>query len=236
MSFGISMHSTLQAFYNKVKELNAQSQASLFGPVASDDSIQSNILVPTKTYLLDLFQKKFVEAWYDTQEEIERMRVKGAEMLENYYNSRMGAWPMPLATEAGFSLVVEDIVVKGKIDRIDVVDGGLAIVDYKSGKKPAALSETDKQQLYLYQLATSTLPAFKHYGETTSLKYVYLSSEDEYAFLGTTADLSDMRKHIQAVDKAVRGGTFDATPSEETCRNCSYRSSCEFSAYSIDQT
>ena len=56
--------------------------------------------------------------------------------------------------------------MKGRIDRIDSVDGGLEIIDYKTGEaKDEKLSWDDRRQLVLYAMAVEqcspTIPSSK---------------------------------------------------------------------------
>ena len=75
------------------------------------------------------------------------------EILKNFFQKHDGAWPATKYLERGFTLKVGPYSLKGKIDRVDERDGGLEIIDYKTGNVPKRASDMDKDQLLIYQLA-----------------------------------------------------------------------------------
>ena len=85
-SFGQTMHSTLQAFYQRVQELNAAEQVSLFAsqtitvpvgrgggtpPLPTIDPGISVVRVPPLEDLLSLYEKYWIPDWYRTQNQRE---------------------------------------------------------------------------------------------------------------------------------------------------------------------
>jgi CRISPR/Cas system-associated exonuclease Cas4 (RecB family) len=69
---------------------------------------------------------------------VKKMESDGAIMLEKYYDQMMrGEFTShPVAVEEEFSLPFEDeIVVVGKIDKVENDENGLVVIDYKTGSK-----------------------------------------------------------------------------------------------------
>lgn len=57
------------------------------------------------------------------------------------------------AAEQGFAFETEQLVVSGKIDRIEQSSEGMVVVDLKTGKPPTKEEVARNRQLALYQLA-----------------------------------------------------------------------------------
>ncbi len=76
--------------------------------------------------LLELFRRSWVREGYGSKEERARERA------------------VPHATEVGLQAAYGDIVLKGRIDRLDPgPDGGLVVVDYKTAKRPVSQASAD---------------------------------------------------------------------------------------------
>lgn len=112
------------------------------------------------------------------------------------------------------------ILLKGKIDRVDKeADGGLHIIDYKTGKMPA---EINKTQLHIYALILSKkqdLPLKK-------ASYFYLDAGKLRTIDLTAADLAQATSYvIELVDKIRKEEEYAATPNIY-CWNCDFLDIC----------
>jgi putative RecB family exonuclease len=96
--------------------------------------------------LLELFRRLWVRDGYRDKEEQQRERERGIEALRAWYQ-RADTTVVPHATELGLQAVYGDIVVKGRLDRVDADDrGGLVIVDYKTGRQATAQAAADADE------------------------------------------------------------------------------------------
>ena len=131
--------------------------------------------------------------------------------------------------EKGFSWKItagaEAYTVRGAIDRIDKIDSGLKLVDYKTGAAKDKLSFEEKEQLLIYQLAAGEL--FKK--PVAALAFYYLEDNSEVEFLGTTRDLEKIKAKIINTIKEIKQGNFAPKPGR-LCAFCDYRAICEFRA------
>jgi len=93
--------------------------------------------------LLELFRRSWVREGYGSKEERARERARGLEVLRSWY-ARADTEVVPHATEVGLQAAYGDIVLKGRIDRLDPgPDGGLVVVDYKTAKRPVSQASAD---------------------------------------------------------------------------------------------
>ena len=145
------------------------------------------------------------------------------------------------------------IRLKGIIDRIDLKDGILRIVDYKTGKdkgKPGTVddlfppTESKKRksqafQIMYYAYIMSMQPQFSKYRLAPTLLYTRTSSkptkEDIYYKLGTDylTDFSaqcgqEFEERLKNIISEIFNPdiTFEPTDDKETCRNCDFSQLC----------
>src|SRR5207245_11560552 len=118
----------------------------------------------------------------------------------------------PAYLEEPFDLAVDGWSLRGVIDRIDRIDAGWRIIDYKSGR-PMARRRRDLQ-VALYALgATSAMKL-----EPVELEVVYLAS-GESAQVGKVADLMrNAEAEGTEVAEGIRAGRFETKPERRRCR------------------
>lgn len=128
--------------------------------------------------LLELFRRLWVRDGYQGKEQQQRERERGAEALRAWYG-RSDTTVVPHATELGLQAAWGDIVLKGRLDRVDADTGrGLVVVDYKTG--PAGL-DADLDGLvdrYRMQGAAYALAVADATGEPVAeVVFVFLTPE-----------------------------------------------------------
>src|SRR6266540_3302743 len=118
-SFGTSVHSVLREFFRL--------------PVARRSLDR----------LLELFRRSWVREGYRSKEERQRERERAVEALRAWYE-RADITAVPFATEVDLQASWGDVVLKGRLDRIDAdPEGGLVVVDYKTGRRPVTQEAAD---------------------------------------------------------------------------------------------
>jgi RecB family exonuclease len=128
-----------------------------------------------------------------------------------------------LADEQAFTMKFGDVVLKGRIDRIDRFEDGIEIIDYKTGSPKTELSKEDKEQLFLYQLAARDVLDLV----PKKLTYHYLTDNSRVSFLGTDDQLLDLQESIVERVQTIRSSVFDPSPGFH-CRFCDFSDICEF--------
>jgi putative RecB family exonuclease len=116
--------------------------------------------------------------------------------------------------------LTDTIILKGRIDRVDrELDGGLHIIDYKTGKMP---SEINNLQLHIYALILSKQ---QHY-PLKKASYLYLGVGKWQTIDLSEQDLAQATSYvIDMVDKICREKEYPATPNI-FCWNCDFLEIC----------
>jgi RecB family exonuclease len=98
--------------------------------------------------LLELYRRLWVRDGYSGKEEQQRERERGADALRAWYG-RTDTTVVPHATELGLQASWGDVVLKGRLDRLDPdPDGGrgLVVIDYKTGRRPVSQETADADE------------------------------------------------------------------------------------------
>ncbi len=237
-SFGSTMHNTLQAFYEKVKDLNSAQQGSLFDlPQTNPDTTKTEsknslIKVPSLEELYEMYDSAWISDWFKTKKQREEYYQKGKEIFKLFFQSQGEVgWTIPVTLEGWFKIKVGDYLVHGRIDRIDQhLDGSLEIIDYKTGKSKEKLTAEDKEQLLIYQIAAETLPEYRHIGPVGKLTFFYLNDNLQSSFVGNDKGMEKLKEKLIGTIKKIHEGSFTATPNQMVCKYCDFRDICEYRA------
>ncbi|HSR88977.1 MAG TPA: ATP-dependent DNA helicase [Candidatus Udaeobacter sp.] len=231
-SFGQSMHSTMQKFYERLKELNSISQPSLFSlPEKPQIASANGTKAPTLDELLSFYDQSWIEDWYTSKTQREEYYKMGKEILRAFYNTEKDNWSIPVSLEGWFKIKIGDYLLHGRIDRIDQMpDGSLEIIDYKTGTVKEKVEGEDKDQLLIYQIAVNQLPEYNNIGQPGKLTYFYLNENVKVSFLGTPKETDKLKEKIINTITEIHSGNFAATPSPQICKHCDFKDICQFRA------
>ncbi len=220
-SFGKTMHNTLQKFFELWVDREKTEQGTLFDAAP----VMSEALPVSKEELMALYEQEWIDEWYAGHQEREAYKEKGKESLRTYYDILKAERPSPHLLEQPFTYKIGDIVLKGRIDRIDLVEGGVEIVDYKTGKPKDVkkLEREQKEQLWLYQLACRDVLGL----EVKALTYHYLEDHSQATFLGTDKQLLELQESIAERVQAIRSGDYPPKPGFH-CQFCDFKEICEY--------
>jgi DNA helicase II / ATP-dependent DNA helicase PcrA len=157
-----------------------------------------------------------------TDEELAGDPGRVERLRESFLASRF-AGVSPLYAERAFLLRLGEFSVGGRIDAIfGEPDGPWEIVDWKTGRLPAADDPTLGMQLDVYGLAAVEIWGKR--AEDLTLTYLYLASGDEVT--KPMDDPAAVRERVEASLTAIGEGTFDPTPGR-WCTHCDFRSFCD---------
>ncbi len=217
-SFGKTMHNSLQKYFTLWLERKGKKEADAQEKLTED-------LPVSEQELLDLYRANWQDDWYENDKQREEYRLKGEQSLLAYARSLPNRKPQPLFLEQGFTLKFGDVILKGRIDRMDACEDGIEIIDYKTGtpKTEKTLRPEDREQLYLYQMAAIDVLGLK----PKKLTFHYLEDNSSVSFLGTNDQLSELRQEIIDRVQCIRVSQFEATPGFH-CRFCDFADICEF--------
>ncbi len=214
-SFGITIHKTFEEFLKLYKNNQELKQTDLFGQKPSDNPL------PDFKFLEALYAKNWVDDWYPKKDEKEKYRAMGKKMLTTFYDNLKSTAPKTKYIEQFFQIKIKDYTFKGKIDRADVSDGGIEIIDYKTGKTPK--SKRDIDQLYIYQWAAQEFLREKVLG----MKYWYLQDNSFIPQdLGSPEDITKLKEGLLEIMEQI----IDATKYDKFKElDSKIKHKCEFS-------
>ena len=205
-SFGSTMHNTL---YNFIRQ-NSKEKIAF-------------------EKLLEIYQNNWIEEWYASKNQRDEYYQLGEKSLRSFYDNFLKEKPSVLqiknhlALEQNFNLKMSGYTVNGKIDRIDKMDEGVEVIDYKTGNAKEELKETDKQQLLIYQIAAEEVFGLK----PKRLTYYYLDEGKKLSFLGLEEDKKRQKEKIISQIKEIMNSDFAPKPGWD-CRFCDFRDICEY--------
>lgn len=230
LSFGQTMHSTMQKFYIRVQELNKIKQVSLFSMRDEKEATPSSgFKSPQFEELLDMYNQSWIDDWYQNSEQKKKYYEQGKDILKKFYERNNNNFGIPINLEAWFKVSIDGNILHGRIDRIDQLpDGTLEIIDYKTGRPKEKLEAGDKEQLLLYQIATEELKQFSNFGKTSKLTFYYLNNDTKISFLGTEKEIEKFKNKTSQIIQKIYEHEFKATPSPYVCGSCSFKEICEF--------
>ncbi|MBI4449884.1 ATP-dependent helicase [Candidatus Uhrbacteria bacterium] len=232
-SFGQTMHLTLQRFFNRMLERTTSSQETLFSPSHGEGEREGVGTVPKLDDLLALYEAAWIDDWYETQKDKREYFENGKRILKEFYTKHeKNGWPSVLSTEQPFTVKFPAgdpgnspmLSVIGKVDRIDqLANGGVEIIDYKTGKARTKLEAEDKMQLLIYQVAATQALGLA----PKTLSYYYLETNEKCEFIGTNDELEKLAVTVANVGQRIASGDFTATPGRH-CQYCDFKNICPY--------
>jgi len=220
-SFGSTIHLTLQKFFERMVK-GGGGQVTLFGKA---EKKEKEIKIPKLEELLELYEANWIDAWYPNNKIKKEYKDKGKKILKEYYQVIKKTKPEPVRLESPFVIKVGKYNVSGRVDRIDKINNGVEIIDYKTGQAKKTVDNVDRDQLLIYQLASEE--CFKLKPE--KLTYYYIEASKPVSFLGSEKDKEEIKnKIIKTVDK-IQESEFSPTPGW-VCKYCDYREICPYRA------
>ncbi|MBT9585462.1 ATP-dependent helicase [bacterium] len=156
---------------------------------------------------------------------------QGLECLERFWQDEAGSTSVPQMIEQEFVVRLDDVRIRGRIDRVDQDSAGrVKITDYKSSPVRTQDKADDQArsslQLSIYAFAYQVMQ--QRMPDQMCLHFVETGLEG-------TSRASDhpLGEHTGLIRQAVAGiraGQFEARPALTRCRTCNYRSVCNSSA------
>ncbi len=206
ISFGTSIHKSLQRFYEEFL-------------------INKSIGIER---LLEIYRASWTPIGYSSASHQERMKKEGKEMLKKYFTTYHDGKTPIIGLEKLFKIRFgENTFITGKIDRVNqTADGGIEIVDYKTGKKPDDKELKKSLQLSMYALAATDKGLYGKELDKVTLTFYYLQGMEKISMKRTTHEIEEVKDSVAKTIEEIRTSTF--TPKVGPwCNFCSYKLICE---------
>ncbi|MDR3642932.1 MAG: ATP-dependent DNA helicase [Candidatus Doudnabacteria bacterium] len=147
-SFGQTIHKVFELYLKDYQARKNQAQQDLFAKTSSVPELGG------LKFLEDLYEQNWIDEWYADKKQKEDYKKRGLRLIRDFYDYTKIHPCNPKFLEKSFYLPLGDYKFTGKIDRADITDAGLEIIDYKTSEKiPSKNEKNDLDQLHIYQWA-----------------------------------------------------------------------------------
>ncbi len=227
-SFGKTMHGTFYNFLKIANENNKNNQTNLFG-FREEKVLKNKGNILRLKDILSIYEKNWIGDWYENKSQKEEYYNLGKKIVKDFYKEFQKNPPKilrinnSLALEMPFNLKIDGNTLYGVIDRVDEREGGVAIIDYKTGKSKEKLTAEDKEQLLIYQIAIEEIFKLK----PKELIYEYLNDGKKVSFLGLDKEKENLKEKIGLQIAKIKRSDFDPTPGWQ-CGFCDFKDICDF--------
>lgn len=198
-SFGESIHQTLAKFF-RIKDIQNR----------------------TPEVLQNFLKQSWLSKGYSSKEEEADWKSQAVSILEKFYKTA-DIKITPLYIEEFFRIPVGDNMLSGKMDRVDKIEDGYEIIDYKTGKfLPKQEDIENDLQLAIYQLACA-----KKYNFTpTKLSVYFLSSDKKMSTIKPPENIALTEKKVLELAETIKTDKEFKPCPNPFCNWCDYNVIC----------
>ena len=179
----------------------------------------------TPEELTEALEARIEELGYNLDTWAGRVADRHARDIVNNLASYVVGVPGDVTVEQTVSAEVEGVTIRGRMDRLEQVDEGVRVTDLKTGKSGyTKASVAENPQLAAYQMALLAS------GETVAGARIALLGGSKPQIFDQPAlqgeELERWREWVREVALSARGPYFEARPSQEACKYCSFDRLC----------
>jgi len=162
----------------------------------------------TNERLLKLLDNNWESLGFDYETQETDFKRQGVELLTNYYDY-LTKYPVNvIEREFQFSFEIEDIIINGKIDRIDKGEAGYNVIDYKTSKKATKANKNMQLAIYSMYLKQEKQQEFGGLPESAALYFLREFEEPIRAHKFNSTELDEIQENILEVGKSIRNQEF----------------------------
>ncbi len=194
---------------------------------------KGSFVFPTEKEALEFFSSCWKGEGFRDEIEERSAFAQGIKIIQEYYKKNNPAETKIVALESNFAIKLEDEkenethIISGIIDRIDKIDEGFEIIDYKTSKKlPSQLSVNENLQLLIYLLAfLKRYPDQENNLSKIKLSLYYLRHGTKLSTFKTVKELEEEKNQILEVIREIKVSDF-APKINPLCDWCGYQKIC----------
>jgi DNA helicase-2/ATP-dependent DNA helicase PcrA len=172
--------------------------------------------------LLEIYRSSWIPVGYTSKAYQTRMKLEGKKMLTNYWQKLHHPQIKILDLEKFFKIKIDDIIISGKIDRVDQQDKHkIEIIDYKTGKKVTEKNKQKDLQLAIYLLAAIDPQLYAKKPEDVILSFYWLQSGEKVSNKKDSSEIGEIKDSIRKIVNDIRATDWTSFHLK-ACNKCSY--------------
>ncbi|KQC04283.1 MAG: hypothetical protein APR53_00065 [Methanoculleus sp. SDB] len=184
-------------------------------------------IAPTRERARAMLDRFWSPRAYQSRKHEAEDRTKAEILLDSYLGWHLMNDNSLAGIEEKFLFTYHGRTMKGYIDRIErTPDGGIVVIDFKTGSKPGSLTRTSAKeniQLNLYCLAVRD-----RYGKLPRrASFLFLNGNKCVDYFPDDESIELFGRKLSGMIGAICAGEFPATPSYSACRFCDYTPLCD---------
>lgn len=215
-SFGTSMHLALRDFYR------------LFSKGKFKGFSQEKLI----DELVSLLDKNWITDGFLAKEHEKQFFDKGKEYLKGYIEKEFNPNTKTALIEENFSVFLpleRPLKIIGRMDRVDILpNGGIEIIDYKSGEKVPTQKEVDRDlQMSFYAIAADRLREPPFDLDLSKIKFTlyYFENQTKLTTQRTEDQIKLAIEEIAKLREEIENSDFSCSGSY-LCKSCEFRGFC----------
>ncbi|MBL7737811.1 MAG: ATP-dependent helicase [Chitinophagaceae bacterium] len=218
--FGSAVHHALEKLFRKMQE-NGKEQFPSKGEFISD---------------FEWYMKRHRESF--TKEQYDRRLEYGQEVLSNYYNKYIDSFNKIVAIERNIrNVVVKEVPLKGKLDKLEFDGKAVNVVDYKTGDPDKAILKlkgpSDKEpdggdywrQAVFYKILVDNYEQKDWKVVSTEFDFIEPDKKKNYRkekVVITPADINTVTQQITSTWQKIQDRDFYTGCGKEDCHWCNF--------------
>ncbi len=173
-----------------------------------------------------------------TREQFARRMEYGLQILENYYAQNINRWNKVVTIEQNFrNIAVDEMLLKGKLDKIEFKGKDATIVDYKTGDPEKAKEKLKRptgqdpnggdywRQAVFYKIMLDNYTAKDWNVVSVAFDFIEPNKKKEYIreeVVVTPVDVQLVKEQIQTVYNKIQSHDFYTGCGKEECHWCHF--------------
>lgn len=212
LTFGTTIHSVLRELYER--------------HIQASKSFKGMVDYPDLDFIKEAYERHWDPIGYDSKDHENKRKKRGLKILTDYFNENYSVEEKPLFLELNFTYQIEDVTLRGQIDRVDLIkeENGVThvkLVDYKTGTLKAEKYQ-DNLQLSIYVLELE-----KRGFKVDQASYFYIEEKENVNIDLTKINKDIILKKVLDIANKIKNGDFKATPDIFKCKYCDFKAICD---------